>query len=211
MPTKWESYKDAPPEVQEAFETLDKVTTKEPEKKVSLTKSGRKKFYGKTQLPPFEGATQEESDQIRVFLACEYSGFSHDRSAEEAGCDRNHINILKRRLPKAWEEAETALVKASQERYHRNLWIIRTALTEAGPRAVRTVCDLMDNPQVPPATRLKAAIAMLKLANVDGSAAHGSEELKSEIAGAIRDARKEIKSDRIIDAEEAEVIDDGDL
>lgn len=211
----WSAYKKTDKEskeIDEAFEfarNVDKPTKAE-QKSISPVRGKKAKAYGASVLPPLDGATQEESDIIREFVALDLAGYSVAAAAEKAGVTTNKIEYLKRSRPKAIEEAEREIVVASQRRYHRNLWVVRTALTEAGPRAVRTLVNLMDDINVPANHRVNAAIAVLKMIDVDGSASTGNESLKNEIASAIRDAREEIKSERIVDADDAEVIEDGD-
>lgn len=208
MAGKWDNLK---PEEKESLEFSEKVTRQPKEKEVSLVRTGPKRHeYGKTNLPPFEGLNEENSEKIRIAVGAIFSGYSQKKACELSGIPPNNYVNFQRSHLQAFEAAEKEIVERSYTRYHQNLWIIRTALTEAGPRAVRTIIDLMDNPKIAPGVRVKAAMGLLKMANVTGEAASGSEELKFELAETIRDARKEVKSESILEAEDAEVIEDGD-
>lgn len=170
-----------------------------------------RKKSGKDVLPPLVDCTQEQSTFIRDMVALEFSGYSLSAIAEKLECEPSKLTYYRQNKPKALEEARKALAEEAQLRYWQNLWVIRTALTEAGPRAVRTLCDVMDSKNAAPNHRLRAAETVLKLVDVDFSVSSGSEDLKFEIAETIRQAREESKAESIleVEAEDAEVIEDG--
>jgi hypothetical protein len=88
--------------------------------------------------------------------------------------------------------------------------MIRTGLSEIGPRAIRVLSEIMMDKKASPNVRVQCATTVLKLMDVDHSATGGTNEsLAKEFVSFLKDARKEINSDKIIEAEEAEVIEDG--
>lgn len=217
---KWAGYEvERQEKIDSAFRVAQDAQKKTPVEKEesrrkvgSLAKAGTKKRpYGKRVLPPFEGVSQQQSDVIREFVAYEFSGYSKRAAADKVGNYSTIMGTLER-YPEALEKARAEATSRCIMQYGQNMHIMRAALSDAGPRAVRTITELMDDRSVAAGTRLKASVELLKMLNVSGKASSGSEEVKLEIAGAIRDARAEVKSDRIIvvDAEEVEVIEDGD-
>ena len=211
------------PEIVEAFDEARKAQRKtqeevahESEKSALSHYGAKRRYYGKAILPPFDGVSDENSELIRDYVAFEFMGYSQTKIIEKLQegnfTDKKYqaIRATLMRYPKAVEAAREEASKQCMLRYHQNLWVIRAALTDAGPKAISTIIELMGNKDVAPGTRLKASTEVLKMLNVAGTASAGSEQVKFEIAGAIRDAREEVKSDRIVEAEDAEVIEDGD-
>ena len=203
---KWKHLQQTPEE--EALKVADKVTRQSG----NNDRIEASKLVPKYSLPPFEGFSQEDSDKVRDYVAAEFSGYSQQACFEKAGIDVKKGYYFIKTRNRAVEEAREEAAKRCIHRYHQNLWVIRTALTEAGPRAVRTLVDVMDDVKVSAAQRTRAATEILKMLNTSGSASTGKEEIKFEIAGAIRDARAEVKSEKIVDleAEDAEVVENVD-
>lgn len=208
---KWDNLKPEQQEsIKEALKYAEEVTKPEKKEETSLTRRGAKRQeYGKSLRPPLEGLDQEQSDKVREFVAHVFSGLTQKKACEKSGLDGNNLVAYRIKNSRAFEQAEADMLATCHRRYHQNLWVIRTALSEAGPRAVMTMIEVMDSKKVQPGTRLKAAETILKIVNVTGEAANGSEKVKFEIAEAIKDARKDVASDSIVDVEDAEVIEDG--
>ena len=91
--------------------------------------------------------------------------------------------------------------------YHSNLWMLKSALSEIGPRAVRVLGIVMDDKNASAAARVNAAKIVLKLINVDGSASTGNTDGPADFLVTLKDNRSGIESDSvIIDAEDVEVL-----
>lgn len=174
----------------------------------SLEKPAKAKTVGRSNMPPFDGVSQTTSDRIRKAAALKLAGYSNNAIADELEISASAATELRTKHPKAFDQATKEITEQAQLKYYQNLWIVRTAISEAGPRAVRTLCDVMDSTKATPAHRLKAADIILKLLDVDFSVSNGKEELKEEIAQTIREARVLATPSTIIEAEDAEVIQD---
>jgi hypothetical protein len=99
---------------------------------------------------------------------------------------------------------EEHLTNAIKE-YHTNLWAVRTMMSEAGPKAVKTIVAVMDSTKSSPNVKLKAAQAILKMMDVDGSAnANPNESIAKESLRLVRDVmnkREEEQESHVIEAE----------
>jgi hypothetical protein len=205
--------KDKTPE-DAAFEEAERATHHTVEEKKSIVRGGRKRLneYGSSNLPLLPGCSKEDSDKIRELLGYKYLGYTQSDAFERVGIKPGSGAgwIVSRQ--EAYEMAEAELRERVIRSYNTNLWILRSGLSEAGPRAVRTLVEIMDNKKAPVGTRAKAAVSILKMLDVDQSATgNNMEKLSSEVAKAIKDGREEVKSDRIIDADDAEVVEDVQL
>lgn len=217
---KWSDYERQQNAFQEAKDAQKKtVAEKESIKPGPLAKAGtkRKRETGKTELPPLDGLSQKHSDVIRDFVSHRHSGYTVNAAAEKvvaggllAKVD-SVIRIVKKN-PAGVEQAEKEIRSRTLVSYHQNVEVMRLALSEAAPRAISTIVEIMDDPSVAAGTRLKASVELLKMLNVSGKAASGKEEMRLEFAEAMREARRDVQSDRIIvvEADDAEVIEDGD-
>jgi len=209
LPSKWAGFK-LDPENNEALEIAEKLSTPPKEKPKTLVRTGQKRRedYGRSLLPNLPGRNKEQSEKIRQYCGARFSGYSQAKACEIAELSSTNIVTYETRHMAAFEEAEREIMDYCTRKYHRNLWLIRAALSEAGPRTVHKIIELMDNPKVSPSVQLKAAQALLKMTNVTGEAAVGKEHVKNEFTLAIKDARLDVTSDSIVEAEDAEVIED---
>jgi len=199
-------------ENEKALATSKELTkeVKEAPKKSLSRAGGKRKEYGKSEREPYPGLSKEDSDKIRHLVGLRFSGYTLMESFDEVGINRGTGPGWIARRQDAYNMAEHELMETALRGYQTNLWIMRTALSELGPRAVRTLGELMDNKKESGATRLKAATAVLKMVDVDHSATGGAQEgLAKELADQIRTALSDIQSNKIIDAEDAEVIENG--
>jgi hypothetical protein len=97
--------------------------------------------------------------------------------------------------------------------YQANLWMLKSALSEMGSRAIRTLGAVMDDKKSAGHTRMLAAKIILKLVDVDGSASGGKgDNLPAEFLVTLRDNRTGIESDsvHVVDADKVEVLGDED-
>jgi hypothetical protein len=210
--SKWEQYQQIAKEAaREEIQKSSIVTNKIPEEPPKLVNSGpkRRKEYGSSNRPPFEGCTKEESDQIRDIVALRFAGKTLSECSEQVGVTPSYIVTWMTRHQDAFNIAEQQHLERCLRAMETNLWIIRTGLSEVGPRAVQTLAEIMTDKKATPGVRKDCAVQVLKLLDVDHSVTGGKvESLSKEFAKALRDARTEVKSDNIIEAEEAEVIED---
>ena len=209
---KWESYQRDKSAVEDAIKAAAPVLAPIPTEKQKLFNTGRKrKEYGSSNRPPYDGCTAEESDQIRHFVSLKFAGYTLGEAAEEVGIAKTGISGWQTRHQDAINLAEHECMERCLRAYQANLWIVRTGLSEIGPRAVKTLAEVMDNKKVAPGIRVKCAETVLKLMDVDHSATGGATEgFSREFANLLKDARREIGNNRIVDAEDAEVVDADD-
>jgi hypothetical protein len=218
----WKNYKgrgDTRSDADIAHEVAARVTKTvaiEPEKRQTPAGDKRKPVRGKASQPPLNGCKLEQSDIIRHVIGMKYSGYTQQEAFKSAGetydMDTRAVRALLVRKQEAAELADSEHLERCLKAYHSNLWMVRTALSEAGPRAVRTLLEVMDSKDSSEATRMKAAVAVLKMIDVDGSAnANPSEKIASESLKLIKTIRTDIEQEKeshVIDCEDAEVVED---
>ena len=215
MSGNWSSYKDKPSEkeVEHAHEVAEKLTEPDVERPVKLTRSGgKRREYGSSNMEPLEGCSAEESDLIRHLIGLSFAGYTQREAFEKADINPNTATSLMRRRVDAVEQAKQEMLARCMNEYQANLWILRSALSEMGFRAVRTLGAVMDDPAATGHTKMKAATAILKLVNVDGGVSKNENNSPASFLVTLKDARTGIESDavHIVDAEDAEVIDESE-
>jgi hypothetical protein len=218
----WENYKgrgDTRSDEDIAHEVAARVTKTvaiEPEKRTTPAGDKRKPVRGNATQTPLNGCKLEQSDIIRHVIGMKYSGYTQQEAFKSAGekydMDSGAVRSLIVRKQEATELADSEHLERCLKAYHSNLWMVRTALSEAGPRAVRTLLEVMDSKGSSEATRMKAAVAVLKMIDVDGSAnANPSEKIASESLKLIKTIRTDIEQEKeshVVDCEDAEVVKD---
>jgi hypothetical protein len=198
-------------------ESLTKPVKPEPTNKRIMVKK-RSLQIGAWEREPFEGYSEKHSNVARHVVGLKYSGEAlreaFQNASEKYDLAANTIENLyytKRRL---FELAEQEHVENALRDYHSNLWICRTMLSEAGPRAIDTLLEVMDNRKSSPNVKAKTAIAVLKMLDIDGSSnANPTERAAVESLKLIRDMRKDITKEQeshIVEAEDAEILDEED-
>lgn len=214
MPSsKWNKIKKGQTDEEAAFAVASELTKPlPPAEKTSLSRAGgKRKEYGRSNRPPLPGCSKEDSDIMRHIVGLKYAGYTQNEAFDKVGINRGSGGGWIARRQEAYDAADHELMELALRGYQSNLWIMRTALSELGPRAVRTLGDIMDNKKETGKTRLTAATTILKLVDVDHSATGGAAEgLAKELADALRSATSDINSGKIVDAEDVEVIQDGD-
>jgi hypothetical protein len=174
--------------------------------------SGVRDYYGGTDRPPLDGASPRVSEIFRRVLASRFSGFTVKEACTQIGIDSSRLNKHKRDFPAAWQAANQEIKEAVLQNLAANVWIVRSALSDVAPHAVRCLYELITSRTVKDSIRKDAAVQVLKLLDIDGSASLGATI--SEAAYAFKDladaTRETFKNDHIVDinAEEAETIDD---
>ena len=208
-----------PDEVKKAFEVADaktsRVTVEEP--KPRSPKGRKEKALGLRRnspvRPPLDGANQKQSDAIRSLVACRFAGFTFEEACKQTGIALGTGYTYERTLPEAFAEAvDDHLTRALQE-YQKNLWIARTALSELGPKALRVLDQVMSNRKTAPGVRAKAAIAILKMLDVDNSATGGtSESVSTTVMNLLRGATERLQkeSEYVVDVVAEDTTDEDD-
>ena len=218
----WQNYKgrgDTRSDADIAHEVAARVTKivpVEPPKRQIPGGDKRKPTRGKEMRPPLNGCKMDQSDIIRHVIGMKYAGYTQQESFRSAGekydMKTDAVRSLLVRKQEAAELADAEHLERCLKAYHSNLWMVRTALSEAGPRAVRTLLEVMDSRDSSEATRMKAAVAVLKMIDVDGSAnANPSEKIASESLKLIRTIRTDLEQEKeshVIDCEDAVVIEE---
>ena len=213
MANNWSGYeKPSEKEVEYALDTVDKLTTPEEEGEIRLTRGGRKRWEsGSSKRPPLTGCSKEESELIRHLVALRFAGYTQREAFKEADINPNTAVTIMRRSEEAVEEAKQELVQRCLNEYHTNLWMLRSALSEMGSRAVRTLGQVMDDKHEKGFNRMKAAVAILKLIDIKGDASTGKAgDVPAEFLVTLKDARTGIETEavHIVDAEYEEGTDE---
>ena len=126
------------------------------------TKQGRamKSYIARAPLP---GVTKETSEKIREIVSFEYSGYTDGQIGERLGLTAGYMNVLRSRHPYAFEDARKVHLAAAAQQYHLNLYRVKAAISDAGPRAVKVLDEIMTDRENSAAVRSRAAEALLKL------------------------------------------------
>jgi hypothetical protein len=124
---------------------------------------------------PLDGLDIKHSDWMRTIVAGRMAGKTIDEAAEMAGISTTSANNLIRRNHHAYDLAVQEVGTRYAEEYQINLFVLKTALSEVGIKALNTLVDVMDNPESAAGVRVKAAQAVLKMVNLDGSAGAGAK------------------------------------
>lgn len=93
---------------------------------------------------------------------------------------------LERAHPEAFAKAEMAALTAIDRKYKINLYNVRAALSDAGPRMVKVLVDLAESKEVKENIRKDSAIAVLNLAGVGYSRQTYGGKDSSLSAGAVK-------------------------
>ena len=218
----WEWHQDkrrglVPPAVEEAMNTVERTTTTYTEQqKNTLVPVSHKRKNGSRDRAPFEGISAEKSDMMRHVVGLRYAGKSLGEAFEDAGntfdLKPHTVQTYWYRRPDIVSMAEAEHLESTLQSYHKNLWTIRTMMSDAGPRAVETLIGVMDDVKSSPNIRLKAAAYILKMINVDNSAGTSPTEVAAvESLKLIKDMRSDIADNvksTIIEAEDAEFVEE---
>jgi hypothetical protein len=209
--SKWKEY-DNPTaeEIAQAELTAEKLTQPEEKKEIRLVRGGRKKEkgYGVTNLPPLIGCTKDQSDLIRHLIGLKFAGYTQTRAFELADVTAGRAVALMQNHDDAFDEATYELLDRCKKSYLSNLLMLRSALSEQGPQAVRVLGAVMNDKKASAAARVNAAKIVLKMVNVDGSVGNTGEGDSKDYLTVLKDYRAKIESSSVIDAEDVEVLSD---
>lgn len=182
------------PEVEAAFALAERVT--EPVEIVPRRESNvgdkRRIRHGKWSREPLDGCTIERSNMLRDIVALRFGGNAlreaFKKVAENNDIIPNTVEKYYYRNPEAIKLAEEEHLTSAIAEYHTNLWAVRTMMSEAGPQAIKTIIEVMKSRKSSPNVKLKAAQAILKMMDVDGSAnANPNESIAKESLRLVRD------------------------
>jgi hypothetical protein len=165
---------------------------------------------------PINGFTERQSDIARHVQGFKLAGCAateaFEKTAREFDVKPRYISNLYYEKRELFDLAESEVMESAMKEYHQNLWICRTALSQAGPMAVQTFIDAMQSEDASWNVKTKAAHAVLKLIDVDGSNnANPSEKIALESLKLVKAAtvdRDNGGESHVIEAEDAVIIED---
>jgi hypothetical protein len=135
-----------------------------------------------------------------------FAGHTVAEACTMVGTDKSNLNKCKRNNPDGWQAAHQEIKEAVLQNVAANVWITRSALSDVAPHAVRCLYELIVSRTATDVVRKDAAIQVLKLLDIDGSASLGATI--SEAAYAFKDladaTREEFENRNIVDVIEAE-------
>jgi hypothetical protein len=163
-------------EQEDAFAVAERVT--KPEKAIVKRKSNigdkRRARHNTLNRTPLDGCTELRSNMLRDIVSLHMSGSTLREAFKKTALI---YDVIPNTVEKYYYKHKDAVILAEEEHlksnsreYHHNLVEVKTMMSEAGPRAVETIIEVMDGLHTTPSTKLKAAQALLKMMNVDGSA-----------------------------------------
>lgn len=163
---------------------------------------------------PINGYSQIHSDIARHVVGLKYSNYPQREAFKSAAEHYDRSPVTVERLyfdkPTLFDLAEKELMENAITEYHQNLWVCRSALSQAGPIAVETLIDILEDDNASDSVRSKSAIAVLKMLDVDGSNnANPGEKIALESLSLVRASMEKIgkkEESHVIEAEDAEII-----
>lgn len=200
-------------EAAEAFKVAEKKTSEvKIDTKSSRGPGGSKRLlvqHNKLDRKPFIGLSFEDSNAVRVLIGARFAGFTFAEACKQASISTSKGYRLERENPEAIQECIDEHLTIALQTYQQQLWIVRTSLSDVGPKAVRTLEKIMDSRKTAPGVRVKAAIAVLKLLDVDNSATgNPNETVADELLKILKTATRKIDAEReyVVDAVDAEIV-----
>jgi hypothetical protein len=110
------------------------------------------------------GAPSDDlSDTIRDIVSRQYTGYSHVDISETLGKSKRYVENLQRQYIEAFDSARADHIARALYERGRTTIAVSAAISDIGPAAVLTMKELMRDPTVPPAIRLKAALGALEM------------------------------------------------
>lgn len=200
------------PEVEAAFEVGDRVTAPE----TALTK--RRTMHNSWERTPLDSCTIEMSNVLRDVVALHFGGNALREAFKKVAGDRD---IIPNTVEKYYYRNKAAVTLAEEEHltrtikeYHKNLWAVRSMMSEAGPKAIKVIINVMNNKQSSPNVKLKAAQTILKMMDIDGSASGNSNEsVATESLRLVRDImnnKEKGQDSTVLEATDVKVLDEED-
>jgi len=211
---KVEDVRDTTPEeIAKAFKVAaEKTSEVKIDTKAARGPGGTKRLlvkHGKYDREPFTGLSHEDSDAIRTIIGARFAKFTFAEACGQAGISTSKGYRIEREHYEAVQECIDEHLTIALQNYQRNILICRTALSDAGPKAIATLERVMESKKVAPGVRVKAAIAILKLLNIDNSATGNPDEtIAAEFLKVLKGHMKKGDSENeyVVDAVEVEAV-----
>lgn len=154
---------------------------------------------------PLAGVSRMMSDRIKLIVSMEYSGFSDAEIANKLDTTAQYVGQMRIHHPMAFEDARKDHLAEASRQYHMNMYRVKAAISDAGPRAVKTLDEIMSDRENPPGVRSRAAEAILKLLGANERIVMESNVAK-EFLNTIKDATGTQEDMYIVDADSEEVV-----
>jgi hypothetical protein len=229
----WSEYRDSlpaedeadvpevkPEDVEKAYETADRIEKEGTALAKRKYEKGdkRRKMHATWSRKPLDGCSVERSDLLRHIVALRFAGKALKEACEDAA---NTYEIKPHTAENYYYKHPDAVTLAEEEHlsnaikeYQINLWTVRTMMSEAGPKAIETIINIMNARKSSPSVKLKAAQTVLKMMDVDGSASGKSgTEVASESLKLVRkiiESREREQEGHVIEADDVEILDKED-
>jgi len=113
--------------------------------------------------PVLPGVTRRSGERINAIVALRIDGYRDKDIVKLLDIPQPEPHRLERTHPKAFAAAETHLLRQVERKYMINLWSVRAALSDAGPRMVKVLVDLAEDSNLKENVRKDSAIAVLNL------------------------------------------------
>ena len=192
-----------PDQLEEAYEESRKL--------VALHEDPKYK-RDRTQHAHLPGVTKQSGDRIQAIVALRIQGFRDVDIAKHLGTFQPEISRLESNFPDAFAKAEIHALTQAERKYKINMWSVRAALSEAGPKLVNVLIELAENPEVKDNVRKDAAIAGLNLMGVGYTRTTvGGKDSKLNAGAAnmfIQAVKDKEQEYQVVDAEDVEYVEE---
>ena len=208
-------------EVEDALALAEQLTTPTKKEKKRKTNVGdrRRATHGSWSREPIDGYTMDHSEVARRVIGLKYAGFALREAFEDAGEKyslRPHsVENLYYKKKRLFDLAEVEHIGNALREETFNRAVCRTMLSQAGPMAVETLVDVLQNEKSTPNLKSKTAIAILKMLDIDGSASgkDSGEAVATESLKLVREVvmnKNKEQESSIIEAEDVEILEESD-
>lgn len=113
--------------------------------------------------PTLPDVTKKSGDLIMSVIALRLQGLRDVDIAERLNTSQPRISQLEQAYPDAFLKAKVIATDRAAIECNLGMMMVRAALVEAGPRLVKVLLDLAENPEIKDNVRKDAAIAGLNL------------------------------------------------
>jgi len=163
--------------------------------------------------PTLPDVTKKSGDLIMSVVALRLQGLRDVDLAERLNTSQSRISQLEKAYPDAFLKAKVIATDRAAIECNLGLMNVRIALAEAGPRLVKVLLDLAENPEVKDNVRKDAAIAGLNLLGAGhtrttkgGKDSDLTRSAANVFIQNIVDKQREYST--VVDTEEAEYVDE---
>ena len=208
-------------EVEDALALSESLTTPTKKEKKRKTNVGdrRRATHGSWNREPIDGYTMDHSEVARRVIGLKYAGFALREAFEDAGEKYNlrphSVENLYYKKKRLFDLAEVEHVGNALREENFNRAVCKTMLSQAGPMAVETLVEVLENEKSTPNLKSKTAIAILKMLDIDGSASgqRSGEAATTEYLKLVKEVvenRNKEQESSIIEAEDVEILEEED-